>query len=800
MAIIYTFPDLGSVDGTEKLLVSDGNDENNTKTVTTAAYGAYINATYGGAGGSSIYQADGSIVANRQLSGSSLYSLTFTSLTGFTLDTTTNIALNPTTTVDIGEQKGITTANATGDIQGIKDRNNANNNIYWLSRGLGLPGVDLILSAAQSIALRANNATDGVSIFNGVSGKTIVDNGLVLLTGSNNDIADINQNKHLVTKEWVDDPIAGYVPNWTGSTNITTLGTITTGTWNGTAISPIYGGTGQTGYSAGDIIYADGVNSLDRLSIGGANTVLVSNGTLPSWGGINNNYWSGAALSAANGGTGQAGGYTVGDILYADSITTLTKLPAGATAGHVLTSNGAGVAPSYQVAPSATNIYTSGGTIGSGRLARITDTLTWQNGSIIRDVNSIDIVEVTQESDFGTVSGGNINLAGDTTYIVRGNVTCSNTLTVNGDNIAIIGYNRNLDKLIYTGTGNFINITDRDFTLRDLWLSATTTGSLLISGTNVIGAGPFNNGRDKVFEIVNCQFRNCFDVMDINGFDLVDISNSLFFYIQAPTIGLRFRDTSKLEISSCELIRWFDESTLPTPGGWATCSMIELRNNNLANFGAVNINGCIIHPQQTQNGIDIGTGSTTGFGTVSSNAFVNTGLTTGEVFLPIATGLPDYSQTATYNYDIFANQGILNSVSGAVMTVVGNTTNTALTANTPAVVNTGGLATQQAAVRYTTTAAGRNTYDATKQVYVSLHASVSYEKQGGGIDPYTFYFYKNGVLLPGSATEVEADATGALSLVYGTLMSQNDYIELYVENTSSNDDMLVKDLQLVIRE
>ena len=134
------------------------------------------------------------------------------------------------------------------------------------------------------------------------------------------------------------------------------------------------------------------------------------------------------------------------------------------------------------------------------------------------------------------------------------------------------------------------------------------------------------------------------------------------------------------------------------------------------------------------------------------------------------------------------------------MTVVGNTTNTALTANTPAVVNTGGLATQQAAVRYTTTAAGRNTYDATKQVYVSLHASVSYEKQGGGIDPYTFYFYKNGVLLPGSATEVEADATGALSLVYGTLMSQNDYIELYVENTSSNDDMLVKDLQLVIRE
>ena len=244
----------------------------------------------------------------------------------------------------------------------------------------------------------------------------------------------------------------------------------------------------------------------------------------------------------------------------------------------------------------------------------------------------------------------------------------------------------------------------------------------------------------------------------------------------------------------------FNETTNPTPSGWATCSMIELRANNLASFGAVNINGCIIHPQQTQNGIDISTSSTTGFGTISSNAFINVGLTTGNVFLPEASSLPDYSQTATYTYDVFANQGILNSISGVIMTVVGNTANTVLSANTPTNVNTGGLATQQSGVRYTTTAVGRNTYNGTKQVYVSLHASISYEKQGGGTDPYTFYFYKNGTLLPGSATEVEADATGALSLVYGTLMSQNDYIELYVENTNSNDDMLVKDLQLLIRE
>ena len=60
MAIIYTYPDLGAVDGTEKLLVSDTDDSNNTKTVSTATFGAYINATYGGGSASTLYQADGS--------------------------------------------------------------------------------------------------------------------------------------------------------------------------------------------------------------------------------------------------------------------------------------------------------------------------------------------------------------------------------------------------------------------------------------------------------------------------------------------------------------------------------------------------------------------------------------------------------------------------------------------------------------------------------------------------------------------------------------------------------------------
>lgn len=393
-------------------------------------------------------------------------------------------------------------------------------------------------------------------------------------------------------------------------------------------------------------------------------------------------------------------------------------------------------------------------------------------------------------------------LVANTTYVVSGQISISTSISVTNENTSIIGRDRDKDGLTYTGTGAFITVTDQDFHLENLRLSATDASSSIMSASNISASG-YNNNRLKFLTMFKCQVRDCYDVMDINGFDLVDLNNTLFIYVKAQNFGLRFRDVSKLQITSCEIIRWFDESTIPSPSGWSTVSMVELQANNIASFGAVNINGCIMHPQQTQNGIDINISSTTGFGTIAASTFVNTGLTTGKIFLPVnGSGLEDYSLPSTYTYDIFSNQGILNSTSGVVMTLTGNTTATALSSGTPVIIDTNGGAVQQAGVRYTVTGAGRATYTGTKQVYVSIHASLSYEKQGGGVDDYKFYIYKNGAQLPGAEVDilVDDDASTALPMVYGTLMSTNDYIEFWVENPTGGDDMLVRDFQIVIRE
>lgn len=60
-------------------------------------------------------------------------------------------------------------------------------------------------------------------------------------------------------------------------------GAVTNGTWQGTAVGPTYGGTNQTSWATGDLLYASGVNTLSKLTIGGAGTFLISSGGIPAW-------------------------------------------------------------------------------------------------------------------------------------------------------------------------------------------------------------------------------------------------------------------------------------------------------------------------------------------------------------------------------------------------------------------------------------------------------------------------------------------------------------------------------------
>lgn len=68
----------------------------------------------------------------------------------------------------------------------------------------------------------------------------------------------------------------------TGS-SLTSVGTIATGVWQGTAVGTTYGGTGLTSYTTGDLIYSSSGNTLSKLGIGTSGQFLKVVGGVPAW-------------------------------------------------------------------------------------------------------------------------------------------------------------------------------------------------------------------------------------------------------------------------------------------------------------------------------------------------------------------------------------------------------------------------------------------------------------------------------------------------------------------------------------
>ena len=136
-----------------------------------------------------------------------------------------------------------------------------------------------------------------------------------------------------------------------GSTGLTTSGgpvtTVGTITIGGT-LAPTSGGTGITSYAVGDLLFANTTTSLDKLTVGSNGYLLASNGTAPQY--TNPASVTVGAATTAVTATNLAGG-AGGSIPYQSSAGTTTFLASGT---GVLTASGGN--PSYTMSPSLTQV------------------------------------------------------------------------------------------------------------------------------------------------------------------------------------------------------------------------------------------------------------------------------------------------------------------------------------------------------------------------------------------------------------------------------------------------------------
>lgn len=129
-------------------------------------------------------------------------------------------------------------------------------------------------------------------------------------------------------------------------TGITGLGTVTVGTWSATTIAANRGGTGQTSYAIGDLLYANTTTTLAKLADVATGNALISGGVgvAPSYGKIGLTTHVSDTLPIANGGTNATATPTAGAVAYGTG--TAYAFSLAGTANQVLLSGGVG-APTW---------------------------------------------------------------------------------------------------------------------------------------------------------------------------------------------------------------------------------------------------------------------------------------------------------------------------------------------------------------------------------------------------------------------------------------------------------------------
>lgn len=200
----------------------------------------------------------------------------------------------------------------------------------------GFTPIKLYLSTTPAAVPTAGNLEPGELALNNADGKLFYEDSagvvqvLATKAGASGTVTSV-------------DVSGGTTGLTTSGGPVTSSGTITLA---GT-LAATNGGTGQTSYAVGDLVFASTTTALSKLADVATGNALISGGVgvAPSYGKIGLTTHVSGTLPATNGGTGQSS-YAVGDLVFASTTTALSKLADVAT-GNALISGGVGVAPAY---------------------------------------------------------------------------------------------------------------------------------------------------------------------------------------------------------------------------------------------------------------------------------------------------------------------------------------------------------------------------------------------------------------------------------------------------------------------
>lgn len=399
-----------------------------------------------------------------------------------------------------------------------------------------------------------------------------------------------------------------------------------------------------------------------------------------------------------------------------------------------------------------TMVYSDGGTLTDGYY--FWNGTRWVALSARRD----NYVLVKSAADLPAPVAGVITLVSGVEYEINGTIILSDKINLNG--CTVRGDDSANDKLVYTGVAELFT-GNKTGNLRFLSITASSG-----SAFNIDAGGTAQN-----MIIQNCYFLGCSSVGTIANVGGTVFISTVAFFLNSN--GITFQNDNNVVINN---------------------SLWDSNNHNVyekfvGTFNVIQILGGdrLVTSANTATALHISGITSVVAGSVKVVMFVGNGTyVSGSFTNPWeveASGLnTEKDEVAGGNmYITSAVQTVINST-GVPVKIAGTTTSASL-------------------FRMSSPADNRLTYTGSKtrsfQVTCSLTAT-----QPSSNKYFSFYVAKNGTILPESRQEVKlvnSTDQGPVTLSCRVTLAPNDYIEVWVENETSNTNITVQTMNLSIR-
>ncbi len=413
--------------------------------------------------------------------------------------------------------------------------------------------------------------------------------------------------------------------------------------------------------------------------------------------------------------------------------------------------------------------------IGVGAVANDGTGDTWRDALIKVNANETELfglgisnrVVINTAADFPATVAGKIPTNPDTEYWIGSNtVSVSDEFTL-ADNVTFSGAN-GAALLTYTGTGNMFEGDGVGLlTIKNLALNAPTGKIFGITDTI----------QGTVINLLNYRIISCAGLGTVAGV--------LAFVMEFGTIvDMDQGVVLSGSISVISITKLFGFSTKATfkaiDLGSSVATTLEFTNMALsAPAGALGISGIASSGNVTTG--NIGNVNNCEFGggmTPLQN------ITTDDIrwnFKDNSANLKDTFQDALLSFRTNAAETVISA------------------ANTPVIVNATWV--EQKASFFTTTAAGRATYNGERELTAPITVAAGLISAGGGAIDATLYIAIDGVVDAASGVKISISGSSAqtLSIPWQDDLSLNQFVEIFVENNTNTTNVIVEYATLRIR-